>query len=109
DLGLALVRGQETGDRKLLSGKRYLVGTTDYIAPEQAADPAAADVKSDIYSMGCTLYFAMRGQALFPGRTRQKKIERHLNEEPIPIPHLNATVPPAFIGLFRHMMAKNPE
>jgi serine/threonine protein kinase len=109
DLGLALVRGQETGDRKLVSGKRYLVGTTDYIAPEQALDPAGVDVRSDIYSLGCTLYFALTGQPPFPGGTTREKIERHISEEPIPVPQLNANVPPAFIGLLRHMMAKNPE
>jgi serine/threonine protein kinase len=109
DLGLAIVRGQESGDRKLVNGKRYLVGTKDYLAPEQAADPTSVDARADIYALGCTLYFALTGQPPFPGGTTQEKIDRHKSDEPIPVAQLNPNVPAAFIGLVRHMMAKNPE
>jgi serine/threonine-protein kinase len=109
DLGLALVRGQESGDRQMAKGKRYLLGTKDYIAPEQAVDPTSVDSRADIYSLGCALYFALTGQPPFPGGTTEEKLERHRNEEPISISHLNREVPGAFVGLVRHMMAKSPE
>jgi eukaryotic-like serine/threonine-protein kinase len=109
DLGLAIVRGQESGDRKLVNGKRYLVGTKDYLAPEQAADPTSVDARADIYALGCTLYFALTGQPPFPGGTTKEKIDRHKSDEPIPVSQLNPNVPAAFIGLVRHMMAKIPE
>jgi serine/threonine protein kinase len=109
DLGLALVQGEAPTDREVVGGEGYVVGTMDYIAPEQSENAAKVDSRSDIYSLGCTLYFAVTGHPPFPGGSSKEKIQRHRNEEPTPIPHLNPAVPPAFIGLIRKMMAKNPE
>jgi eukaryotic-like serine/threonine-protein kinase len=109
DLGLALVQGEAPSDREVIGGRGYVVGTMDYIAPEQAENSATVDARSDIYSLGCTLYFAFTGQPPFPGGTALEKIQRHRTEEPVPVPQLNPAVPPPFIGLLRKMMAKNPE
>jgi serine/threonine protein kinase len=109
DLGLALVEGEAPTDREVQGGRGYVVGTMDYIAPEQTEDPANVDPRSDIYSLGCTLYFSLTGRSPFAGGTAQEKIQRHRHEEPPPIPQFNTTVPPAFIGLLRKMMAKNPQ
>jgi eukaryotic-like serine/threonine-protein kinase len=109
DLGLALVQGEAPCEREVIGGEGYVVGTMDYIAPEQAENAAKVDPRSDIYSLGCTLYFAVTGQPPFPGGTPLDKIQRHRNDEPIAIPQLNASVPPGFIGLIRKMMAKNPD
>jgi serine/threonine protein kinase len=109
DLGLALVEGEAPSNREVTGGRGYVVGTMDYIAPEQAENSATVGVRSDIYSLGCTIYFALTGQPPFPGGTPREKIQRHRTEEPTPIPQLNATVPPGFIGLVRKMMAKNPD
>jgi serine/threonine protein kinase len=81
----------------------------DYIAPEQAENAAQVDPRSDIYSLGCTLYFALTGKPPFAGGTPLEKIQRHRSEEPTPIPQLNPNVHPAFIGLVRKMMARRPE
>jgi serine/threonine protein kinase len=109
DLGLALVQGEAPVDREVVGGEGYVVGTMDYLAPEQAENAARVDARSDIYALGCTLYFALTGQPPFPGGAPLEKIQRHRTEEPTPIPQLNPKVPPAFIGLLRKMMAKNPE
>ncbi len=109
DLGLALVQGEAPADREVVGGQGYVVGTMDYIAPEQAENAARVDARSDIYSLGCTLYFALTGQPPFPGGTPLEKIQRHRTEEPLPIPQFNPAVPPAFIGLIRRMLAKKPE
>ena len=94
---------------EVVGGRGYVVGTLDYIAPEQAENPTAVDPRSDIYSLGCTLYFALTGQPPFPGGTALEKIQRHRSEEPVAIPQLNPNVPPGFIGLVRKMMSRNPE
>jgi serine/threonine protein kinase len=109
DLGLALVQGEAPCEREVVGGRGYVVGTMDYIAPEQAENAAKVDPRSDIYSLGCTLYFAITGQPPFPGGTPMEKIQRHRSEDPLPIPQLNTSVPPAFIGLIRKMMSKNPD
>ena len=109
DLGLALVEGEAPGALEVVGGRGYVVGTLDYIAPEQAENPTAVDPRSDIYSLGCTLYFALTGQPPFPGGTALEKIQRHRSEEPVAIPQLNPNVPPGFIGLVRKMMSRNPE
>jgi len=85
-----------------------VVGTMDYIAPEQAENAARADARSDIYGLGATLYYAMTGRPPFPGGTPLEKIQRHRGAEPTPVPQLNPNVPPPFIGLMRRMMAKDP-
>ncbi|HLJ97844.1 MAG TPA: serine/threonine-protein kinase [Gemmataceae bacterium] len=108
DLGLAIVQGEVPAEREVIGGRGYVVGTMDYIAPEQAEDAAKVDPRSDIYSLGCTLYYALTGQPPFPGGTAVEKIQRHRGEDPVPVPQLNPAVPPAFIGLLRKMMAKDP-
>jgi serine/threonine protein kinase len=108
DLGLALVAGEEVRDPAVVGGAGYIVGTMDYIAPEQTADAAGVDARSDIYSLGCTLYFALSGQPPFPGGNHKDKIRRHRHEEPTPVEQLRPDMPPAFAAMVRHMMAKDP-
>jgi serine/threonine protein kinase len=108
DLGLALVQGEAPVEREIIGGEGYVVGTMDYIAPEQTENAAKVDPRSDVYSLGCSLYFALTGQPPFPGGSALEKIKRHREEDPVPIPQLNPAVAPAFIGLVRKMMAKNP-
>jgi serine/threonine protein kinase len=108
DLGLAICRGEACADREVVGGQGYVLGTMDYIAPEQADDPSKADACCDVYALGCTLYYALTGRPPYPGGTALEKIHRHHTEEPTPVPQLNPTVPPTFIGLLRKMMARNP-
>lgn len=109
DLGLALVQNEMSDDKTITGGQGYVVGTMDYIAPEQVEDASKVDPRSDIYGLGCALYFALTGQPPFPGGNSMQKIMRHLHDEPVAVTDLNPTVPAAFGGVVRKMMAKRPE
>ena len=69
----------------MIGGQGYIVGTMDYIAPEQTIDSTGVDGRADIYSLGCTLYFALTGQPPFPGGSSREKVRRHRHEEPVPL------------------------
>ncbi len=107
DLGLALSSG-ETGDALILGGQGYIVGTMDYISPEQTLDAVNVDARSDVYSLGCTLYFALTAQPPFPGGTSREKVMRHRNDTPKPLAELAPTLPAGFVALVERMMAKDP-
>jgi serine/threonine protein kinase len=107
DLGLALMAG-DSGDREIIGGQGYVVGTMDYIAPEQTEDALNVDPRSDIYSMGCSLYFALTGRPPFTGGSAKEKMHRHRKADPTPIAELNPGVPPIMAALIGKMMAKDP-
>lgn len=110
DLGLALIEGEDLPkDKMIVGGVGYVVGTMDFIAPEQVADPTKVDGRADLYALGCSMYFVLTGQAPFPGGTSQQKIKRHLNERPPPVTELNPTVPARFARLIEQLMAKRPD
>ena len=109
DLGFALIEGEKLPeDKTIVGGQGYVVGTMDFVAPEQVADATGVDGRADLYSMGCTLFFALTGQVPFPGGTSQQKIRKHLNELPPIISDLNPTVPSGFAKLIEQLMAKDP-
>jgi hypothetical protein len=85
-----------------------LMGTPDYMAPEQAADPHGADIRADIYSLGCTLYFLLAGQAPFPGSTGLDKIMAHIERMPEPVSRFRPDVPTGLAGVLNRMLAKDP-
>lgn len=107
DLGLARVFHPDGRSQDLTSSGTTL-GTFDYIAPEQARDPRLADVRSDIYSLGCTLYFLLTGQPPFPGGTVLQKLLQHQTEEPPDVRTVRRDVPEALVRILRRMMAKSP-
>jgi serine/threonine protein kinase len=109
DFGLAIMEGEMPSDHRVVGGQGYVVGTMDYLAPEQAEDAAKVEPCSDIYSLGCTLYFALTGRPPFPGGTALQKILRHRNEDPVPVTRLNPDVPAGFAALLERMMAKQKE
>jgi eukaryotic-like serine/threonine-protein kinase len=107
DLGLALMEGEVAEDAEVIGGQGYVVGSMDYIAPEQTEDAAGVDARADIYSMGCSLYYVLSGRPPFPGGTNREKMKRHRREEAEPLERLNAAVPEAFARVVRKMMAKD--
>jgi serine/threonine protein kinase len=109
DLGLALIQGEIPTDHTVVGGQGYVVGTMDYLAPEQSEDASKVDPRSDIYGLGCTLYFTLTGRPPFPGGTAIQKIMRHRGEEPTPVWQLNSSVPLGFLALLSKMMQKRPE
>jgi serine/threonine protein kinase len=107
DLGLALMEGETGADLVVMGGQGYIVGTMDYISPEQTHDPLAVDGRADVYSLGCTLYFALTGRPPFPGGTSREKIHHHRDDEPTALEQLRPDLPPAFVAVVRRMMAKD--
>jgi serine/threonine protein kinase len=92
------------------SGQAYsVIGTADYLSPEQAGNPHGVDIRGDIYSLGCTLYFLLTGQTPFDGTTVIQKIMQHQTAEAAAVERLNPDVPPALAAIVRRMMAKKPE
>jgi serine/threonine protein kinase len=84
-----------------------VVGTLDYMAPEQIRSPDTAGPAADIYGLGCTLYFVLAGQVPFPGGTRQEKARRQLNDTPAPLRRFAPDVSAAFLAVVEGMMSKS--
>ena len=79
------------------------------MAPETITDPDKVRPVSDIYSLGCTLYYAVTGKVPFPGGNTAEKMQRHLNEMPLNPLHFNPDLPEAFCDVIAAMMDKNPD
>lgn len=107
DLGLARVqRGEESGSDLTASG--VTLGTFDYISPEQARDPRLADGRSDMYSLGCTLFYMLAGRPPFADGTVLQKLLQHQGDEPPDIRSLRPELPEDVSRVLRKMMAKDP-
>lgn len=106
DLGLAL-NLEEEDERVTRDGTT--VGTVDYMSPEQARDSRATSVRSDIYSLGCTLYFLLSGKPPFSGGAMLDKLKRHLTEPPPDVRTLRPEVPEPLARLVQRMMAKKAD
>jgi hypothetical protein len=85
------------------------LGTFDYISPEQALDPRRADVRSDLYSMGCAFYHALAGRPPVPEGTAAKKLQFHQHVAPLDPRELNPAVPDDLAAVLARLMAKNPD
>jgi serine/threonine-protein kinase len=107
DLGLARLRSAADGGRLTQEGS--VMGTADYIAPEQAVDSARADPRADVYSLGCTLYHLLAGRPPFPGGSLTEKLLRHQRDEPEALERLCPELSAGLGGVVRQMMAKRPE
>ena len=75
-----------------------MLGTPDYIAPEQIKDSSHADIRADIYSLGCTLYYLLAGQVPFPLGSIQEKLEAHVRETARPLKELAQTYQGNWLG-----------
>ncbi|HYT93131.1 MAG TPA: serine/threonine-protein kinase, partial [Gemmataceae bacterium] len=107
DMGLARHLGPH--DDKALTQSGVTLGTFDYIAPEQAMDPRDADVRSDIYSLGCTFYHMLTGQPPVPEGTAAKKLHHHQHVAPVDPRQLNPDIPDDVAAVLVRMMAKDPK
>jgi len=107
DMGLARLHQVESSSDDL-TASGVTLGTFDYISPEQARDPRSADVRSDIYSLGCTLYFMLTGQPPFPDGTALQKLLRHNADEPPDVRIFRPDLPPRLWTLLARMLAKRP-
>lgn len=85
-----------------------MVGTPDYVSPEQIRDSRHADIRSDLYSLGCTLYHMLTGQAPFANAAIIDKLYLHQATEPLAVEQLRSDVPPRLATVVRKLMAKRP-
>ncbi|MFK8111201.1 MAG: serine/threonine protein kinase [Rubripirellula sp.] len=106
DMGLARSDNLDLSHDVTASG--VTLGTFDYISPEQAHDPRVADLRSDIYSLGCTLYFMLTGSPPYPGGTMLQKLLSHGNAPPPDVRELRPEVSDNLVAVLEKMLAKKP-
>src|SRR5262249_15108715 len=107
DLGLARL---QTSDDDMTTGS-HVIGTADYMAPEQAFDSRSVDIRADIYSLGCTLYFLLTGRPPFPRPEYDTPLKKALAHAESPVPPLSnhrTDVPPDVVAALGRMLAKVP-
>jgi eukaryotic-like serine/threonine-protein kinase len=105
DMGLA--RTSDDVDASLTKDyDERMLGTVDYLAPEQALDSHLVDPRADIYSLGCTLYFALTGKPPFPDGTLAQRVLMHQTKEPAEISQMRPDVPASLVAILQRMMAK---
>jgi WD40 repeat protein/serine/threonine protein kinase len=113
DLGLARMAGIDAdaagGQAGHLTQSGFLVGTVDYMAPEQGVDPRGVDIRADVYSLGCTLYHFLAGVPPYPEGTVLQKLMWHQEREPQPLERYRPDLPPGLGDLCRKAMARRPD
>jgi serine/threonine protein kinase len=110
DLGLARSRSEQCAPDLLAPPPVATVGSIDYIAPEQLLHSERVDIRADLYSLGCTLYFLLTGQAPFsgPGQTLVQKQQAHLLQAPPDVRRERGDVPAGLAAILQRLLAKTP-
>jgi WD40 repeat protein/serine/threonine protein kinase len=107
DMGLARSKSEQQISEEITQSDQVL-GTPDYISPEQADDSRSADARSDIYSLGCTLFKMLTGQLPFGGRSAMEKIAARLKYDAPRATSLRPEIPPGLDAAIARMLARNP-
>src|SRR5207247_532915 len=108
DFGIARLQADaEDADTNgtILTKPNTVMGTPDYLSPEQARDLHKADIRSDLYSLGCTFYFLLTGQVPFPGGSMLEKLVRQTTETPTPVEQLRPDLPAPVVEIVRRLLA----
>ncbi len=109
DFGLARLRPTTSYQPVSICEQGGMLGTPDFVAPEQARNGHEADIRSDLYSLGCTLYYALTGQVPFNARTSTEALIMHQLEDEVPLSTLRPETPPSVAAIVKRLMAKRPE
>jgi len=108
DLGLALFQQEEEESLTVLHNEKVM-GTADYLSPEQAVNSHNVDHRADIYSLGCTLYFLLTGKPPFSEGSLAQRIAMHQTQDPPSLLETRANLPPELVKICEKMMRKNPD
>jgi eukaryotic-like serine/threonine-protein kinase len=108
DLGLARFFHDESDLLTLKYDENNVLGTADYVAPEQALNSHGVDIRADIYSLGCTFFFILTGRPPFPGGKAAQKLIWHQVKPPTPIRNLRPDIPEEIAAIVARMLAKDP-
>jgi phosphate ABC transporter phosphate-binding protein len=110
DLGLARIKNPQAVERdSALTQAGGIVGTVDYMAPEQAVDSTTVDPRADIYSLGCTLFYLLTGRPMFGGTSLMSLLLQHREAAPPPLQEPRPDVPEALNAVYLRMVAKKPD
>jgi eukaryotic-like serine/threonine-protein kinase len=107
DMGLARFF-RDDNDELTKQYDENVLGTADYLAPEQALDSHTVDIRADIYSLGATFYYLLTGSTFFSEGSVTQKLIWHQNRQPRPIKSFRADVPDEIITIIDHMIMKDP-
>ena len=105
----ALSASDAVASRPDLTAAGAIMGTPDFISPEQANDPRQVDIRSDIYSLGATLYYLLSGRVPFDDGSVMHKLRSHAQVEPTPLNSVRDDVPEELVAIASKMMAKDPD
>lgn len=109
DLGLALFSAEDEDHSLTVAHDERVLGTADYLAPEQAIDSHKVDARADIYSLGCTLYFVLTGSPPFPDGSLTQRLMAHQTKMPPPLSEKRPDIPTGLAATVVKMMAKRPD
>ena len=112
DFGLARLNGLgpdgSPNNDSIMAAENTVLGTPDYLSPEQARNLHNVDIRCDLYSLGCTFYYLLTGKVPFPGGTTLEKLVRHSTEQPPGVEQLRPEVSPPVAAVVRRLLAKDP-
>jgi len=109
DLGLARLHDGDVAEGSAhLTRDGAVIGTPDFIAPEQVEEPHKADFRADLYSLGCTFYYLLSGSVPFPGGTLVQKLDKHRWQAPPMVQRLRRDVPVEMADIVTRLLAKRP-
>ena len=109
DFGLARLNiADGATEDTILTKQNTVMGTPDFLSPEQSRSLHDLDIRADLYSLGCTFYFLLTGRVPFPGGSTIDKVRHHNNSEPMPIDELRSDLHRSIVKIVRRLMAKNP-
>jgi serine/threonine protein kinase len=108
DFGLARLHGLTKNASLVSSGEGAFLGSPFYVSPEQAQSASDADIRSDLYSLGCTFYYALAGQKPFNAATPLQVIVKHMQAEPEPLQKLRPEVPSSIAAIVHRLLEKDP-
>ncbi|MDB5310959.1 MAG: serine/threonine protein kinase [Gemmataceae bacterium] len=109
DLGLARFFRDHTDQLTIKYDDKIVLGTADYVAPEQVANSHSVDIRADVYALGATFYFLLAGHPPFPTGTVSQKLLWHRTKEPTPIQQIRPEIPDGLAAIVARMMVKDPK